>query len=194
MPLFKRKKQKYPAEEFSLPEPPEFDENEMAEDENLPELPDLPLLEKGDNSRIKKEFSRKPMTMPEIPEMTEEDEFMDEDFEQMPKMPSRLPKSRMRMPMQMPEIEAREFDVEREPRRRFMPIEKPIFIKLEKYKDSVESLGEIKTRLKRASSFLQKIKEIRQREDEELAGWQRDLEDLKSKLEKIDKNLFSDLE
>ena len=111
-----------------------------------------------------------------------------DDFDEMPKMPLKFPKPELKM-----QLAPRE-SFGNKKSNRFISAEKPVFIKLDRYKESIGSLNEIKSRLRAAASYLQKIKEIRQREDEELAGWQRDLEDLKEKLEKIDKNLFSDFE
>lgn len=154
MPLFRKKKEKYPAEEFTLPEPPDLVEP-MLEQPDLPKLPDLPHLERGEE-RIKQEFE-----FPE--EMTPMLE---------PRIPPKLPAAR----------------------KRFTGIEKPIFVKIEKFKDSIEDLSEIKEKLRSASLFLQKIKEIRHREDQELTEWEKDLENLKAKLENIDRKLFSDVE
>ena len=74
------------------------------------------------------------------------------------------------------------------------PVEKPIFVKIDKFRESISYLGDIKEKLRSASSLLQNIKEIRQKEDQELQSWERELEGLKIKLEGIDKKLFSDVE
>ncbi len=179
MALFRRKKEKYPAEEFALPEPPPLSdlpkqglEKPTRLPEQLPKLPEFPDLEKRGENRIKQEFA--------MPEELRGPEEVDEEMEMPmpePKVPPRLPKI----------LPARQ--------KRFgLSVEKPIFVKIEKFKDSIESLSEIKEKLRHASSFLQKIKEIRQQEDHELAEWEQDLENLKEKLDNIDKKLFSDIE
>ncbi|MEK6853029.1 MAG: hypothetical protein AABX59_04065 [Nanoarchaeota archaeon] len=74
------------------------------------------------------------------------------------------------------------------------PRERPIFIKLDKYESALETLKEIKERVRKASVLLEKIKEIRAKEQEELESWQNELEQIKDKLNAVDEKLFSRVE
>ena len=178
MPLFRKKKRELPAEEFTLPEPPEMPKHPStshippSSHEELPELPELPELE---DETIKGEFDipreRGDKLTPARIEMNEE-------------LPPLMPRSIPSMP---PSIMPK--------RKRFVsPVERPIFVKIDKFKDSIEHLNEIRERLRHASALLQKLREIRQQEDHELSAWEKDLSDLKESLESIDRKLFSDVE
>ena len=68
--------------------------------------------------------------------------------------------------------------------------EKPLFVKIEKYRDVVETLKKLKSRLNEADNILNKLTSIREEEDRELAMWQGDLEKIRSQLMEIDRNLF----
>jgi len=68
--------------------------------------------------------------------------------------------------------------------------EKPLFVKIEKYRDVVETLKKLKTRLNEADNILDKLSNLRAEEDRELAMWQSDLEKIRGQLIEIDRNLF----
>ena len=68
--------------------------------------------------------------------------------------------------------------------------EKPLFVKIERYRDVVETLKKLKTRLNDADAILSKLGQLRQEEDRELAAWQSDLERIRTQLLEIDKKLF----
>lgn len=68
--------------------------------------------------------------------------------------------------------------------------EKPLFVKVEKYRDVVETLKKLKARLSDADMILGKLGQLREEEDRELAAWQSDLERIRSQLLDIDKKLF----
>jgi hypothetical protein len=68
--------------------------------------------------------------------------------------------------------------------------EKPLFVKIEKYKDVVETLKKLKARLNDADIVLGKITRLKEEEDRELAMWQGDLEKIRNQLMDIDRNLF----
>lgn len=173
MALFKRKKEKLPAEEFTLPEPPELPREPFhLERDELQELPELPLRKEIDEDIDFETHGEK--LRPLRVEMGE-NELSPLPEELMPKLPS-------------PAI------IPKDVKRFISPVEKPIFVKIDKFRESISYLGDIKDKLRSASSLLQNIKEIRQKEDQELQSWERELEGLKIKLEGIDKKLFSDVE
>lgn len=68
--------------------------------------------------------------------------------------------------------------------------EKPLFVKVERYRDVVETLKKLKARLNDADVILGKLGQLREEEDRELAAWQSDLEKIRSQLLDIDKKLF----
>ena len=68
--------------------------------------------------------------------------------------------------------------------------EKPLFVKIEKYRDVVDTLKKLKIRLNEADNILDKLSTLRAEEDRELAMWQGDLEKIRGQLMEIDRSLF----
>ena len=68
--------------------------------------------------------------------------------------------------------------------------EKPMFIKLEKYKEVTQMVALIKEKLREIESILMELNRIKKEEDRELDSWHHDLERIKEQLLEIDKKLF----
>jgi hypothetical protein len=68
--------------------------------------------------------------------------------------------------------------------------EQPLFIKIEKYRDVVDTLGKLKSKLSEAGNILNKLNRLKDEEDRELAAWHNDLERIRGQLMEIDKRLF----
>ena len=66
----------------------------------------------------------------------------------------------------------------------------PVFIKIEQYKDVHEIVGVIKEKVNNIDKALARIKEIKTREDSELAAWKSSLQNAKAKISEIDDNLL----
>jgi len=66
----------------------------------------------------------------------------------------------------------------------------PVFVKIEDYKDVLDTIGLVKDKINQAKETIAKIHELKTKEDEELANWDRTLEEVGSKVEEIDHNLF----
>src|SRR3989344_5802854 len=58
---------------------------------------------------------------------------------------------------------------------------RPIFIKLDDYKDAIHTLDIIKARLRETEKILNEISNLRREEDRELENWKSDLERMKEK-------------
>jgi len=69
--------------------------------------------------------------------------------------------------------------------------EEPVFIRLDKFEESLDTFEKIKKQLSGADKLLNEIKDVKDREDKELAEWQSKLEAMKNQIEKIDKDIFS---
>ena len=77
------------------------------------------------------------------------------------------------------------------PPKRMESKKEPVFVKLDKFKDSVNKFEEIKTKINDIDSTLKKIKEIREKEDHELRAWEEKVQLIKEKVDSIDNSLFS---
>lgn len=85
----------------------------------------------------------------------------------------------------------RGFDEPREKEKSIaMPEEKAIFVKVDKYKEAIDTLEIIKEKLKTAQVVLSELKELKNKEESELEEWQNSIDDIKEKLNLVDNNLF----
>jgi len=69
-------------------------------------------------------------------------------------------------------------------------VEAQVFVKIENYKDVLHTVGLIKNKLNEAKGTLNKVKELKAKEDLELEGWNNKLSEIESKIEGIDHILF----
>jgi len=151
-------------------------------EERLPPLPEFPRLP---SERFKS------MPEPDLPfynEQLSEKEFKKvrptEDFSFEDKFP----------PSGMMEKEDYNFeDFSPEPRREEFRIErenKPLFVKMSKYKESIRTISLIKEKLSDAERVFHNLKKLKDQEDRELEEWQNKLNEIRQKLIKVDKDLF----
>lgn len=68
--------------------------------------------------------------------------------------------------------------------------EENVFVRLDKFHSSRRALNETKTRLEDIDSLLKKIREIKQREEQELSAWEKEVTELKAKIQSIRENIF----
>lgn len=68
--------------------------------------------------------------------------------------------------------------------------DKPVFIKIDSYKEARDSVDKIKELVSNAGHLLEEVHKIKENEDRELENWHRNLDKLKDKLLDVDKKLF----
>jgi vacuolar-type H+-ATPase subunit I/STV1 len=66
----------------------------------------------------------------------------------------------------------------------------PIYVKVDKYKELVEVLKAINTKLGQVDKTIEKINALKVQEDEQLRAWSENLADVKSRLEKINQSFY----
>jgi len=69
----------------------------------------------------------------------------------------------------------------------------PLFIQLNKFEDSIAALDEIKIQVSEIESLLRSIQEVKAKEEEKLLYWQRQIESVKARLDKVDRDLFGNV-
>jgi hypothetical protein len=69
----------------------------------------------------------------------------------------------------------------------------PVFIRLDKFKTTVQTFDDIKSKVEEIEVLLRKSKEIKLKEEQELDEWEREIQTIKLRLESIDKNIFNKL-
>ena len=142
---------------------------------------------------VEKELPSLP-EMPNFPELPKEREAQSLILPQftvsVPQMPSEM--EQMRIPSRPMVME-----ISNEERKSMAEIgklrEQPIFVKIEKYREAVMNLEMIKKKLQETSNLLEKIKETRAKEEEELNIWVEEINTIKEKIENIDKKLFGSI-
>lgn len=68
--------------------------------------------------------------------------------------------------------------------------DKPLFVKVDKYKESAKTVESIKSKLEEADAVLKNLTRLREEEEKELQEWQSSLDEVRQKLMKVDKDLF----
>ena len=67
---------------------------------------------------------------------------------------------------------------------------KPLFVKMDKYKEAMKVLDELKLKIDDAEILIKSIEDIKSEEEAKLQAWKKDLQNIKEKLNSIDNDLF----
>lgn len=129
------------------------------------------LFSKKKESEVKIELP--PLKFPELPPEEHEPTVTETEALKQAVAPVSVPPP---MPVAMPRMEQGE--------------EKPLFVKVEKYREVMVTLNELKNKLKDAGDLLVELNKIKEQEERELSAWQDDLNAIKDKLISIDRTLF----
>lgn len=70
------------------------------------------------------------------------------------------------------------------------PDGKTLFVKIERYKEAMHDIHNLKLKMAEAEKILANLEEIKAEEDSKLSRWNSELQSIKEKLLSIDKNLF----
>ncbi len=196
MGLFKKKtkkeeikKRKPEAEKFErlpelpkLPEFPGFEESEKKGSlSKLPQFPDSSLGKKFSENTIKEAVSGEKEEDSEVPEA---DEFVSRREQRMPRPLG----GNIRQPSSQPVPIAF-----REAARRVKEIE-PIFIRIDKFEDSLHAFDKTKQQVIEIEKMLRDIKRLKEEEEKELSLWEREIQSTRQQIEKIDQDIFSRVE
>jgi len=68
--------------------------------------------------------------------------------------------------------------------------EKPIFVKLENYKEALSQLTELKRKIDEAETLISQIEQLKNEEAAKLESWKHNVQSIKDKLLSVDKGLF----
>jgi len=171
---------------------PPYDPN-IDEDPEIHSLPVFPHSEENENFNqniIKSavENPEEPEDEPELPPRIHSQEGEPEN-QQDP----------MVMPRSSKVIELREWNPPGSQEEPFIPKlpmphsdsrEKPIYIKLNKFREARESLEVVKIKLTEIDDLLATIKEVKIKEDKELSNWEREIESIKARIDLVNSEIF----
>ncbi len=72
--------------------------------------------------------------------------------------------------------------------------EEPLFIRLDKFEESLHNFEEIKQQIAEIEKILQETKEIKEKEGAELESWEKEIKAVKEKIQNIDREIFSKID
>lgn len=66
----------------------------------------------------------------------------------------------------------------------------PVFVKIDEYKDVLDILSVVKTKVAEAKNVLNHLSGLKQKEDAEIDSWKLAMDDIEKKMQYIDHTLF----
>ncbi len=69
----------------------------------------------------------------------------------------------------------------------------PIFVRIDKFESALEGIKNIKKKVDEMESLLTNLRQVNAKEDLELSEWEREISEIKAKIESIDADLFGKL-
>ncbi len=70
----------------------------------------------------------------------------------------------------------------------------PIFIRIDKFEESLHAFEKAKEQIREIEKMLRNIKNLKEEEEKELHIWEREVQETKQQIEKIDQDIFSKIE
>jgi len=153
-------------------------EQEKQERHSLPSFPDS-LMRKGfSQSAIKDAVGQNQRS--ELPELPDDAEIVKKEREAEKK--EWAEDEGLYSPSEIIEI----------PRKAGNGVEKnqDIFVKLDKFKNGKKSLNEMRERIDEIDGLFKRIREVKMREEQELAGWEAEINFVKDRLKQVTENIF----
>jgi hypothetical protein len=186
MGLFKKKEKKEKISDVSklpeipqLPELPEFPEPESNEFREIPgQIPQLPSFPNGSLGNKFSQDTIKEAITGKKEEEVEADEFAGE----MPMMQRPLVREGTKRDIYTPLQKARTKEAE------------PIFIRIDKFEEGSKVFEEVKEKILEIEKMFGDVKNVREKEEKELLLWEDEIKQAKEKIERVDRNIFSQVE
>jgi hypothetical protein len=191
---------KIPSTVPELPELPKLPElpsmNEFTyEEEHLPQLPTFP------NNSLGNKFSQNTIKEAVSGKKEEEEVFDAEDFPE-------DDKGMMQKPLQrhaMEDSDSYEESITTKPKSKEVPQNyamrsymtkkaEPVFIRIDKFEESMKIFQDIKSQISEIEELIKNTKETKNKEEEELASWETEIQTIKNQIEKVNQDIFSRIE
>jgi hypothetical protein len=151
-----------------LPEAPELDSIKDAVGkmpEDDSEFPRLPQAKLNPSSNFFNEQMTEPSEFPDAPEEKTYSEPARESIYDVPSKESIKPR-----------------------------FKEPIFVRIEKFRESIGHLEGINKKIQELMELMDKIKQTRAKEEDEISKWEKEIIDIKEKLSAIDQKLFNKID
>lgn len=169
-----------------LPEPPQWNKNIDDEVPKLPSFPSNSLGEKFSQNTIKEAISGKGEVTRGFSKV---DDFARNEVRMMPKSLAKVREEEEFIPQER-------YEVPHEFREAAMKVKKaePVFIRIDRFQETLEILDSTKIKIEDMRRVLNEIKKVKEDEDKTIQEWENEVQSMKSKIERIDKDLFSKVE
>ncbi|MEK6872494.1 MAG: hypothetical protein AABW90_00600 [Nanoarchaeota archaeon] len=69
----------------------------------------------------------------------------------------------------------------------------PVYVRLDKFKASLDAFEDIRTKIVELEELLEKIKNVKEKEEKELEEWEREIQILKSRIDAVGNSVFKQL-
>jgi len=176
--------------------------------EELPELPELPNLSNNsdwdEDAQMSLPYSSDANDIRDLPSFP--DSEIGDSLSQEAVKSAIQPK---RLTMEIPEPNFENLDyVKTEPRKypaqskpSTIPVsaekkekgKEPVYIRVDKFKFAIDNFESIKEKISEVEKYLNKIREQKRREYEELDEWEKEIEAIKLRIDAVDNKIFSKL-
>jgi len=189
----------------TLPELPKLEQPEPKKE--LPELPSFPVNHRNDNfnqEMVKSAVADTPSSgenevyeqskflpvieeAPEVESIIPPKHSLQDSIPSPPVMPS-IPTIHKQLPrpeLQRPTIPTPPIPTQHQ--------SEPIFVRIDKFQAAQKNFETIKDKVNEIESVLRKIKDVKSQEEEELNGWTKDVEKIKSRLAEINDGIFNQI-
>ncbi len=184
MGLFKKEKRSEKKEEFpQLPELPKLPELAKIEEKGLysqsvNQLPQFP------NNSLGEKFSQNTIKEAVAGEKEGDEDFDANDFaEQMQMMPK--PQKKQFAQEISPGFQEASKKIKRA---------EPVFIRLDKFEESLNLFQKAKKQISEIETMLNNIRRLKEQEEKELEFWEKEMQSIKTQIEKVDRDIFSKIE
>ena len=191
-----------------------FSKKENKKDTGMPKLPELPRLP-NDFPEIDENYDSGGVhQLPSFPNSSMGDKFSQETIknavsgseEEEDKESTEMHKPLIQRPnFEMGEMKKmprptyageKEIDSSRKVQKRNIEEETPketgpVFIRIDKFEKALEIFKETKDKIGEIENLLDETKELKEREEEELSTWEKEIQDMKNQIEKVDRDIFS---
>jgi len=164
-----------------LPELPRLpDLPPLGEEEELPQLPSFPSSSIGD--RFSRSAIKEAVTGRKEGEEVEADEF--EEIQMMQR-----PRKEVSFSRDIGEIPGGFMEAAR-----LVKKAEPVFVRIDKFEKALDTFEKSKEKIMSIEKMLREVRRLKEKEEEELSNWEKEIQTTKQQIERVDKELFSKIE
>ncbi|MGY4884601.1 MAG: hypothetical protein ACP5NZ_03415 [Nanobdellota archaeon] len=115
--------------------------------------------------------------------------FAEEEEPEVEEEEERLPPPKIAKPTRTKEI-TQEFAVKSYMTKKA----EPVFIRIDKFEESMKVFHTIRSQISEIETLIKDTKDIKTKEEQELASWEKEIQKIKNEIEKVDNEIFSRVE